>query len=498
MNRAFLLICAMSLCSMLSWGQTTWDLSETMTATLDSDGVLTISTTAEAEAMLDYTPPVEGNPPLWYEVRSTILSVIIEENVTTIGNCAFYECDNLIAATIPNSVELIGDLAFFVCMKLVSITIPNSATRIGSGAFDNCQQLASITIPKSVVDIWRGAFHACWNLKKVTVEWTTPLPFTLGDYIFVNPSAMTLIVPRGTIDSYQVTPVWQDFGTIEEVKTGAWQITETMSATLDEEGLFTVRTTATAEAMPDYEYWYTDLSNAPWADFCDDILSVNIEKNITTIGNYAFYRCENLASVTIPNSVETIGNSAFNWCHNLSSIIIPNSVTKIGERAIGSDKLESVTIPRSVTEIGECAFLNCWFLKEVTVEWSTPLTVSDDVFQGLYTTTGISYLITLRVPAGTRASYQTAPVWKGFKSIVEYDYTANSHIEPSTDLKAFASGGVLHVSGLQAGKAFSVYSLAGQLVYNGTAKAETEQITLNIRGNYIVTSGEQRVKVIVF
>ncbi len=59
--------------------------------------------------------------------------------------------------------------------------------------------------------------------------------------------------------------------------------------------------------------------------------SVHIEDgaNITTIGEYAFWRCLSLKSITIPNTVTTIGEHAFGWCSSLRSIDIPNSVKTI-------------------------------------------------------------------------------------------------------------------------------------------------------------------------
>ena len=54
---------------------------------------------------------------------------------------------------------------------------------------------------------------------------------------------------------------------------------------------------------------------------------------VTSIGDYAFYKCSGLTSVTIPNSVTSIGERAFEDCSGLTSVTIPNSVTSIGESA---------------------------------------------------------------------------------------------------------------------------------------------------------------------
>ena len=54
-----------------------------------------------------------------------------EYKVTSIGDCAFFDCSGLTSITIPESVTSIGNLAFRNCSGLTSITIPDSVTSIG-------------------------------------------------------------------------------------------------------------------------------------------------------------------------------------------------------------------------------------------------------------------------------------------------------------------------------------------------------------------------------
>lgn len=65
---------------------------------------------------------------------------------TAIGRFAFYECGELLSATIPNSVTSIGDYAFFGCASLTSVTIGNGVTSIGERAFYECEGMESITV----------------------------------------------------------------------------------------------------------------------------------------------------------------------------------------------------------------------------------------------------------------------------------------------------------------------------------------------------------------
>ena len=58
-------------------------------------------------------------------------NTIIPNSVTSIGDCAFRNCEALTSITIPESVTSIGDEAFKRCLGLTSVTIPNSVTSIG-------------------------------------------------------------------------------------------------------------------------------------------------------------------------------------------------------------------------------------------------------------------------------------------------------------------------------------------------------------------------------
>ena len=74
-----------------------------------------------------------------------LVSVVIGNNVTSIGHSAFYNCYALASVTMGNSVASIGNSAFAWCPALASVTIPDSVTSIGSYAFYNCDALASVT-----------------------------------------------------------------------------------------------------------------------------------------------------------------------------------------------------------------------------------------------------------------------------------------------------------------------------------------------------------------
>jgi hypothetical protein len=63
-------------------------------------------------------------------------------------------------------------------------------------------------------------------------------------------------------------------------------------------------------------------------------------------------------------------------------------------------------------------------------------------------------------------------------------------------LKAWVQNDRLHISGVTVGELWSAYSISGALVRHGMAGSDEVDVTLPVRGVYIVTSGNTVVKVI--
>ena len=129
--------------------------------------------------------------------------------------------------------------------------------------------------------------------------------------------------------------------------------------TLDNSGHLTISGNG---AMGNYDETYDRYS--PWGT---SIVSVTIEKGVTSIGNFAFSSCELLASVTIPDSVISIGEYAFIDCNSLTSMTIPDSVTSIEEEAfMRCENIVSIVIPDSVVSIGDWAFYGTAYYNDAT------------------------------------------------------------------------------------------------------------------------------------
>jgi len=64
--------------------------------------------------------------------------IIVEEGITHIGDCAFFNCIAVKSVEIPNSVESIGNASFKNCSNIESIELSENIKSIGISAFENC------------------------------------------------------------------------------------------------------------------------------------------------------------------------------------------------------------------------------------------------------------------------------------------------------------------------------------------------------------------------
>ena len=277
------------------------------------------------------------------------------------GYSPFYNKTTLTSVTIGNSVTSIGDYAFQYCRGLTSITIPNSVTSIGKVAFDYCTGLTSIEIPNSVTSIGNRAFYECRNLTSVVIGNSVT---SIGYEAFYNCSGLTSIEIPNSVTSIG------DYAF--QYCRGLTSITIPNSVTSigDEafygcKGLKTVfnfsnLTFSKGSSGYGYVAYYADkIINAPNAVIDGDF----IWGKLNELNTLAYYLGE-VTDLTLPSDYNgenyVIGNYAFYDCSGLTSITIPNSVTSIGYQAFqGCTGLISITIPNSVTSIGENGFAGC-------------------------------------------------------------------------------------------------------------------------------------------
>ena len=162
---------------------------ESVSWTLDSNGLLTISGTGKM-----------GNYSIapWIPNKDAIKKVVIGDGVFRIGDNAFEGCSLLSAITIPVSVFRIGDSAFKNCTSLSSIVIPECVDSIGNDAFRGCTSLASITFSGRVYDIGDNAFRGCTSLASITFS---DRVYDIGDNAFRDCTSLISITIPDSVTS---------------------------------------------------------------------------------------------------------------------------------------------------------------------------------------------------------------------------------------------------------------------------------------------------------
>lgn len=316
-----------------TWGNLSWTLNETT-------GELVISGEGDMVAFEPYASSA------WLAYKEKILSITIQDGITSIGPYAFEGCQKLSGFTLPDSVVQIGYYSFRGCNGLSEITIPNSCTNISEDAFWNCEYtLVDVTAPSEAIpaikrmrlrnvvitsgtSIAGNAFSGSSSLESISIPDNVT---TIGNFAFYNCISLKSIhIPDGVISiGYQA---FQNCQTLESIV-----IPETVT------------------------------SVGQWAFMgCKNLRTAVLPQNVTVIEPYTFWGCVNLTSVTVSQNLERIETKAFYSCDSLSEIILPDSVVYIGEWAFADCvALKKVVIPNDVQTIIDNAFDTTWNIETV-------------------------------------------------------------------------------------------------------------------------------------
>jgi hypothetical protein len=235
---------------------------------------------------------------------SSLTKVKIPENITTIGDFAFEDCESLDAIeadrsnthyctkdgvlyskdgktllcypvgrngdsfAIPEGVENIGSRAFAFCGSLKSVSIPSSAASIGEDAFVLCSGLTDISIPAGVKSIGDAAFYNCTGLTSIAVEAGSGTFSSSEGVLFSKDQSVLLCYPAGRKDNTYTIP-------------------------------------AGVRTLGDRSFC-----------FCGSLKSLSMQNSVNSIGEDAFFMCTDLTDIYY-------GGSKNNW--NATSIDTGNT-----------------------------------------------------------------------------------------------------------------------------------------------------------------------------
>ena len=228
----------------------------------------------------------KGSSPFYDE--SDIKKVVIEENVTTVGDFAFTYCKEISDLTLGNSIVCIGDHSFAFCDALINVDIPDSVTTIKQLAFFNSKNLSSVKIGKEVAVIEFNVFAFCYRLAEFSVHKDNANYSTDENGVLFNKDKTVLIkFPEGSsLEHYKIP---DGVTTIDHVA-------------------FLV---------------------------CNKLTNISIPSTVTTIGGYSFFSCLNLDNIILPDSITCIWEGAFAELPFCDKIYIEGLSTDIQRYALG-------------------------------------------------------------------------------------------------------------------------------------------------------------------
>lgn len=116
---------------------------------------------------------------------SSLSDVVLNKNLTCIGDRAFYRCSSLKNITVPGTVTHIGNNAFYGCSSITSVELPDSVVSLGEYAFSDCDALLNVKMSDSLQSMGRYAFAYCDYLETVSLsEGLTVIPYDAFMYCF--------------------------------------------------------------------------------------------------------------------------------------------------------------------------------------------------------------------------------------------------------------------------------------------------------------------------
>ena len=230
-----------------------------------------------------------------------LTTVTIPEQITEIGDYAFYGNPTLKTVNFHAGITRIGMGAFYETL-LTRVNIPNPDCEIGNSCFSN-SQVSSITLPQGMKKLGRHVFFYCVNLTSLTL-------------------------PEG----------------MEEIGMMCFG-----SCNLTSVNLPSTLVKLDSCALMDNPFTSINLKNVKFVgrqafSQCMNLTTVTSNGKLEEIDGAAFTRCP-LTTAYLPEGMLTIIMNAYFRCTNLNSFTVPTTVTTItGNPCVGATSLTAFNV----------------------------------------------------------------------------------------------------------------------------------------------------------
>ena len=407
-----------------------WSLEETE----DGHYKLIISGTGE---MYDYS---EENPAPWYDQKTEIAEIEVQEGITYIGNYAFaysgynsgvYAGSTIDSCIIPDTVTMIGNNVLHDINNIWSITLPFAGRSENEGGGfeatfnyligeksdsentnttytyhtydgynpdtfldDQDEQTATeiaATVFKSI-HITRQTYFPDFTFSGISRGAEIILPENaeyIGNYIFFNSynikysvSERISLAPYAFVNAHFTSLSFAKGCSIDTISNQQFKNAKINNLYLPS----TIKAFDGNGNVLSFlvgTLYINDLSSLYEIDYINGATNIiaDLYDSITTLYSL-YYENEriDITQLTTPDEITKIGENAFAGVESLESISLSSNISEIKSGAFTNcTKLESINLD-SVNTIGESAFSSCTSLKSVTL--SNGITaISKDLFK---------------------------------------------------------------------------------------------------------------------
>ena len=306
--------------------------------------------------------------------KDNIKEVIIEEGVTAIGFCAFYQMSSIETVILPSTIREFKGVGY----DSVNVSVDDKAVDIlsyASCAFAECTKLKNLTLTEGMTAIGSIAFYGCTALESVRIPST--------------------ILRESSID---YPDHYENNGKGDLKANFGW---------------------------------------GPYSFVgCTSLKNITLPEGLKVIGGCAF-EDTGVESVVIPSTIETLASvfsevptntvpqgcvygaysSTFANCKKLTSVTLSDGIKTIGDSAFwGCPLLKRISIPKSVTSMYK-AFAYCTGFQEVYIEDGAQISDGKNNFEFAFN--NCTNLKKLEIPSGVEIDYNNARWCTGCSSLTD-------------------------------------------------------------------------------
>ena len=337
-------------------------------------------------------PDCDGPCP-WDSMKTKIEKIVIDNEITSIGNYTFKElsmltnvkwnnsvthinigsfknCTRLAFIDLPIYLKSIGDYAFVNCYRLTEISLPPFVETIGKHSFENCFLMERVYLNERIKIIPDSAFKNCTSLKKIVIPKNVTQIF---HYAFYKCEFLELIVFTSRLKSVEdnafsmcsslKTIVYLDSSNQFDCSSKSFTNSSSFNVMSDKSGSVTsfcgysVSSLTSSGSCGTSSYYYVDSMRSTVIFFGSGAIENFYWTGDSTLNTVIF--CDQITSISV--------NEMFGSEDSLKQVFLSKSLTSIPQNTFYRSGIEYITIPETVKTIGYSSFAYCFYLRYVEI-----------------------------------------------------------------------------------------------------------------------------------